>query len=261
VTGRSEFATIIGAAGEGERTDRSNGSDSFKALRFQEPVGSYLWFHSPIPALDMATLPDDPATDAVLLLRPAGPSTVAVRVRGTGDSRHHHITEGQFREGNAPDIVSERFRNWSNLAVEEPTVYPLFPDATVFTLTGAGIGEARSESAEGEKRGWHILFPDTTEGRYTTDRSGEGIDVYPETDAPDDKTDEAKRALTGLTSAQNLRDLTYHRPTERAATGIDQDRLERELRRSVRAGYVLTGDGRRVEPDAPDSPLRKAGLI
>lgn len=39
------------------------------------------------------------------------------------------------------------------------------------------------------------------------------------------------------------------------------EELERAMREVHRYGYVTLDDGRRVEPDHPESPIRKAGWI
>ena len=203
----------------------------------------------------------------VLIIKPLTcPSTVPVQVK-RGDQRDfHHITEGQFRRRKTlPTAVARRFDIWENFVGEEVRIIPLREDGRIIhTVHGWGEvqplnGEESTDDDEGAPQTVRVVFADGRTQRYQLDAE-EGVATAPVSSKSSDD-DEATILLAAyLEVGVDEFSLRTDR-RDRKNTRSEHERLERELKRSVRNGYVLTRDGRRVEPDHPESPLRKAGLI
>lgn len=202
----------------------------------------------------------------VLIIKPpACPATVPVQIK-RGDQRDfHHITEGQFKRRNKlPTAVARRFDVWENFVGEEVRIIPLREDGRIIhTVHGWGevqpLADERSADDEGSPQTVRVVFADGRTQRYLLDEEKQVATAPVSSTSSDD--DEATILLAAYLEVGVDEFVLRTDGRDRENTRSDDERLERELKRSVRDGYVRTEDGRRVEPDHPESPLRKAGLI
>lgn len=196
----------------------------------------------------------------VLVIKPPiCPATVPVQIK-RGDQREiYHITEGQFKRRNdLPTAVARRFDVWENFKGETVRIIPLRETGTIIHTVN-GWGEVQPLDEEDGSQVVRVVFADGRTQRYPLREETSTATAPVSSDPSDD--DEAtillaaylEVSVTDFTLKTNHRDLHIERE--------DAERMEREFERFFREGYVLTDEGRAVEPDHPNSPLRKGGLI
>jgi len=204
-------------------------------------------------------------TQDTLLIKPTdAPATVNVMVRRGEGTESHHVTKGQFMEGNAPDVITRRFDRWENLRADEVRIIPLVKDALLCKTT-AGTGEVQvlRETETGETL-VRVVFTDGQTQKYWV-RMDTSTVVAP-VDAAPERDGEAKILLLHyLTGAKNLCELRFEASRRnkrlRRENHPGTETIREESRRSFREGVVRDENGNRVEPDAEGSPLRRAGMI
>lgn len=192
-----------------------------------------------------------------LIIKPTVSHTVPVRIDEGEETTIHHITQGQFERGNAPGQIDRRFDLWSNLAGEEVRIIPLREESsTESTVFGRGeIQQTGETKVEGDVV--EVIFADGGTERYVIEEEGM---VRVPLGANPARDDEAKILFQCYFGGISLEELTF-KTAARDRKKRRDDRLERAMKQSFQEGVVETEDGRRVEPDHPDSPLRKAGMI
>jgi hypothetical protein len=197
-----------------------------------------------------------------LIIKPLMKATVSILVRRGDETEHYHVTQEQFCKGDIPEVIARRFDLWENLAAERSRVIPLLEEEqTTFISTSSGTGEVQQvrERSNGEQV-VRVIFYDGHSQKYRV-RKATATVLVP-IDAPSDRDGEASILL------QHYLDVSLQTLTMDASQRDDShqehpgtETIVREMKRSFQEGVVRTSDGRRVEPDHPDSPLRKHGFI
>lgn len=196
----------------------------------------------------------------VLIIKPpACPATVPVQIKRGDQRKFGHITEGQFKRRNKlPTAVARRFDVWENFKGETVRIIPLREDATIIH-TVYGWGEVQPLDEDGPSRVVRVVFADGRTQRYHLHEDTSTAKAPVSSNPSDD--DEATILLAAFleVTVDEFTFQTDHRDQLNERENVEE--LEEEMERAFQKGCVRTDDGRQVEPDHPDSPLRKAGII
>lgn len=200
-------------------------------------------------------------TRRTIVIQPAGVAaceTVRVLIQEAGDAQEmHHITLGDFLEGNVPEVIDRRFDFWENLAGDRPRVIEALEESYIASTT-EGRGEVQQAGQTSDGRSVvRVIYHDGHSQKYVI--CEETATVWAQAESIQERDGEAKLILQHFLDVEIER-LTYNTST-RATPNPDPEALVREMKRSTKEGYVLTDEGEVVEPDHPESPLQKAGVI
>lgn len=201
--------------------------------------------------------------EGILILKPMDvPDTTNVMVKAGGEREIYHITRGEFESGDVDEVIGKRFSYFDHLDVDEPKTMPLVPEENIAgVVEGLGGYIIKETMMSGEEK-LRVVFPDGETGDYWVDMKSKKVVVTAQSDPKRDG--QASRILMGyFEDARTIEEIdvdTGLRDEGKVSDG-DTSVLEREARRAHERGYVITENGRKVEPDHPESPLRKAGMI